>query len=85
MKKLPTLTQIAKGLAKFQRYRSGELWYQLELKDGDDVHWLDFPILLSDAGDGDFLLSMRGIEVQRWARKHVELLKSAGIGGETRG
>lgn len=83
--KLPTLTQIAKGEAFFSKYSLGELWYVLfwredggSIEQGcDNVHqWaLDFPIPVSDAGDGDFFYFMKGLNILRWARKYVEAIK----------
>lgn len=85
--KLPTLTQIGKGEAYFLKYRSGELWYSLfwredggpvgQTCDGVKQHCLDFPIPISDSGDGDFIQTMSGMSVLRWVRKHVELIRQA--------
>jgi hypothetical protein len=80
--KLPGMLNIAKGQAEFLKYRSGKLWYRLEWRDGEGFEFFDFPIPLDDAGDGDFLPTMKGTNLMRWARKHVDLLKLAGIGGE---
>lgn len=79
------MTEIARGQARFMKYRSGELWYDLYWNASDDdlddqgfprLHprRLSFPIPLDDAGDGDFTPEMKGMQVLRWARKYVERL-----------
>ena len=76
--KLPTKLEIAKGTAKFVKYRSGELWYDLYWNADDDEQLhprvLPFPISIVDTGDGDFTPEMKGLNVLRWARKYVEQL-----------
>lgn len=75
---LPTLVQIAKGYAYYQEYNQGNLWYRLHFctEDGQE-HDLKFPIPVIDAGDGAFTFQMKGIHVQRWARKQVEFIQKA--------
>ena len=71
---LPTITQIAKSTCTFVRYEAGKIWYHA-FDDGGP--YLDFPIPVEDAGDGAFLPTMKGVELLRWARKHLEYLRSA--------
>jgi len=75
---LPTLVQIAKGDAYFVEYNQGKLWYELIYQmDNGYSDKLRFPIPVDDAGDGAFVIQMKGINVQRWARKQVELIRQA--------
>ena len=81
--RLPTLTQIAKGSANFDYYKDGVLYYTLLWDDGDDhppgeigSHLLEYiPIPVDDAGAGVFTPNMKGMNVLRWARKYVELIR----------
>lgn len=74
----PSLVQIAKGEAYFVEYRDQKLFYKLIYKaDSGYENSITFPIPLDDAGDGSFTQIMKGIQVQRWARKFVEQIKEA--------
>ena len=74
--KLPTLVQIAKGWAHFELYADGELHYRLDWTDGIEEEHLEFRIPIDDSGSGAFTPIMRGIEVLRWVRKHVEVIEN---------
>lgn len=76
--RLPTLTDIGKGEALFQWYSDGVLRYRIvwtDLTPGDSTFDVDIPI--EDAGGGHFTPTMKGLNVLRWARKHLELIKEA--------
>lgn len=76
-KRVPTLSQIAKGHAFFRRYNSGSLIYNLAWSDEEgDTQELEFPIPIDDCGEGDFTYMMKGTSVLRWARKQVEIVNA---------
>jgi hypothetical protein len=62
---------IAEGRrVKFVRYRLGELWYRTETG-------FEFPVPISDCGDGTFLADDKAILVLRHIRKHLAYLEEA--------
>lgn len=74
----PSLVQIAKGEAYFVEYRDYKLFYKLVYKaDNGYENSITFPIPISDAGEGSFVQVMKGIQVQRWARKFVDDIRDA--------
>lgn len=82
--KTPSLLEVAKMHCHFVKYQEGLLWYLARL-DGDQAgseadlaagHFL-FPVPVEDAGEGAFLPCMKGINLLRWARKHMEMLEEA--------
>jgi len=77
--RLPRITQVAKGIASFQRYEDGNLWYQITWEEDDHsrTHHFDFPIPVSDAGGGEFLPHDKALTFMRWIRKHLEYLTGA--------
>ena len=86
--KLPTLTQAAKGSASFSRTTNETIWYALVWHDevegdlGQEIgssHTMEIPIPRDDMGEGTFMPAMKGIEILRWIRKHIEVLQ---IGNE---
>lgn len=54
----------------FLFYRTGELWYTTECG-------FEFPVPISDTGDGVFLSSDRAILFMRYIRKHIDYIESA--------
>ena len=59
------LEMVDKGKkVKFSWYRDGELWYVTETG-------FEFPVPVSDVGNGLFIIYMR------WIRKHVDMLEKA--------
>lgn len=83
--KLPTIVQLAKGQAEFDRYEDGSLWYDISWEEPSErygdvmVRLFSFPIPVigtEDAG-GTFGRNEKGIILMRWARKHLEFLGKA--------
>jgi hypothetical protein len=61
---------------RFVRYKLGELWYRTE-------SGFDFPVPISDCGDGVFLAEDKAILFMRYIRKHqahLELAKRSQTG-----
>jgi hypothetical protein len=65
------LKQRVKGRVKFLFYTQGELWYRV-VEDG-----FDFPVPVSDTGNGTFKDEDKGIYFMRYIRRHMEMLKQA--------
>ncbi len=55
---------------RFQYYKLGELWYTTE-------NGVEFPVPVSDCGDGTFLAEDKAILFMRYIRKHVAFLEEA--------
>lgn len=74
----PSLTEIAKGSAKFLYYKDKTLWYECRPY-YINVAWRPFifPIPVDDAGEGEFRIDMKGTEILRWARKQLEIIRTA--------
>jgi hypothetical protein len=64
------LRDRVKGRVKFQLYTQGELWYTTD--DG-----FDFPVSISDTGNGTFLAEDKAILFMKYIRKHMEMLEKA--------
>lgn len=83
--KTPSLTELAKGEATFERYQEGVLWYKVSYNWhadvlGDSDGYLDYisiPVPIDDAGGGSFEPKMKGLSLMRWIRKHLELINDA--------
>lgn len=56
--------------ANFQFYRQGSLIYQTE--DG-----FEFPIPVSDCGEAAFNNEHKAMELMRWIRKQMEVIKAS--------
>lgn len=54
---------------RFVRYSKHELWYVTE--DG-----FEFPVPVSDTGDGSFMAEDKAMLFMRWIRKQHELVKA---------
>ena len=66
-----TIGDIVKGKkATFQYYRQGSLMYQTE--DG-----FEFPVPISDCGESTFFNEHPAIELMRWIRKQVDVIKAS--------
>jgi hypothetical protein len=62
---------VAEGRkVRFLRYKLGELWYITET-------CFEFPVPVTDCGDGTFLAEDRAILFMRYIRKHVAYLRDA--------
>ena len=57
-------------LVNFVEYRKDHLWYQTECG-------FDFPVPLSDTGDGVFKVQDKAITFMRYIRKHLDAIKQA--------
>jgi hypothetical protein len=57
-------------VVRFKFYRAGELWYTTECG-------FEFPVPISDTGDGVFLVEDRAILFMRYIRKHMDYLDDA--------
>ena len=49
----------------FSRYRKGNLYYKTECG-------FEFPVPISDTGDGEFLSEDKALTYMRWIRKHIK-------------
>ena len=66
-----TVSDLVKGKkATFQFYRQGNLMYQTE--DG-----FEFAVPMSDTNDSTFFNEHPAIELMRWIRKQVEVIKAS--------
>lgn len=66
-----TLAQMVKNKSvKFEYFRKDELWYITD--DG-----FQFPVPISDAGDGIFLASDKATLLMRYIRKHLAYLDAS--------
>lgn len=54
----------------FLHYQDNNLWYRTEAG-------LDFPIPISDTGNGIFLPKDKSIIFMRWIRKHMKFIEDA--------
>jgi hypothetical protein len=54
--------------AEFVCYRDGELWYRIALTEAPDF---EFPVPISDTGNGIFPARVKAITLMRWVRQHV--------------
>jgi len=61
---------IAGKKVHFVCYKQKELWYATE--DG-----FEFPVPISDTGDGEFLPEDKAMFFMRWIRKHLEEIEAA--------
>ena len=66
---MKTLKEIVANNAKvqFQFYRKGELWYITDCG-------FEFPVPVSDTGDGTFLNNDRAMLFMRYIRKQLEAI-----------
>ena len=55
---------------RFLYYRLGELWYVTETG-------FEFPVPITDCGDGKFLAEDKAILFMRYIRRHVAYLEAA--------
>ena len=60
---------VKNKMATFQYYRQGNLMYVTT--DG-----FEFPVPLTDTGDSTFYDEHSALELMRWIRKQVELIKA---------
>jgi|KBSMisStandDraft_5_1062788.scaffolds.fasta_scaffold358858_2 hypothetical protein len=62
---------VAEGRkVRFMHYTRGELWYRTETG-------FEFPVPISDCGDGIFLAEDKAILFMRYIRKHLAYLEEA--------
>ena len=57
-------TMLAGKTVKFVKYRKGELFYTTECG-------FEFPVPVSDTGDGTFLAEDKAMTFMRWVRKQI--------------
>lgn len=68
-----SLPKMVKGnTVNFAFYKKGELWYEINVED----KILQFPVPISDTGDGTFLSSDKAPLFLRYIRKHLEHIES---------
>lgn len=60
----------------FSRYQKGELWYTVGLNE-DDNEFFEFPVPVSDTGDGEFKAIDSAMYFMRWIRQHRDMLIKA--------
>lgn len=86
--RIPDIKELMREECRLLRYENGNLWYQINYVyqkyptyDPLNVHLesaaFDFPVPVSDAGEGSFGLHEKAITLMRWIRKHLEYLKAA--------
>lgn len=84
--KIPPIIDFVRDENKvhFLRYQGGNLWYRVESI--SSAFTLEFPVPVSDTGEGIFLPEDRAMPFMRWIRKQVEVIKAglveAGLGTE---
>jgi hypothetical protein len=62
---------VAEGRrVRFMYYKLGELWYRTETG-------FEFPVPISDCGDGTFLAEDKAILFMRYMRQHLAYLEEA--------
>lgn len=68
---MPTLKELVGNGQKvrFRFYRQGELWYATE-------SGFDFPVPVSDAGDGVFHAEDKALLFMRYIRQHLEKIEA---------
>jgi hypothetical protein len=54
----------------FVKYRTGELWYVTECG-------FEFPVPISDTGNGTFLKTDKALTYMRWVRKQISAVEQA--------
>lgn len=54
----------------FVRYQSGQLWYRCD-------NGFEFPVPVSDTGDGAFMPEDKASMYMRWIRQHIAMLQVA--------
>jgi hypothetical protein len=76
--KLPDIKDLVREGKRvaFVRYQNGELWYRHQ--DG-----FEFPVSITDTGDGVFLVEDRALVFMRWLRKHIAFLQGSLMEGAT--
>ena len=78
---IPTKVQIAKGVAQFDSYQNGVLYYNLIYFVDEAAQKTDaiirVPIPLDDVGTGEFFPEMKGMYILRWVNKYIDLIKKA--------
>lgn len=84
--KLPSIVELAKETAVFIRYQDRQLFYSIPYEwthspEGSFCKKLEVPIPVEDAGEGEFLPLMKGIQLIRWIRKHLDFLRESGAEG----
>jgi hypothetical protein len=68
-----SLAKMAKGnTVEFSFYRKGELWYDIDV----DGKIFQFPVPISDAGDGIFLASDKATMFMRYIQKHLKTIET---------
>lgn len=72
---MKTLKEMVANDAKvhFEYFRKGELWYATDCG-------FEFPVPVSDTGDGTFLKSDRAMLFMRYIRKQLESIKEGQLG-----
>lgn len=68
-----SLARIVKNnTVKFEFYRKNELWYSIVIDTGLDYENFQFPVPISDTGDGVFLASDKATMFMRYIQKHLK-------------
>jgi hypothetical protein len=63
---------ISGNTVAFVRYQKGELWYEVDTKNIEDS--FEFPVPISDTGDGAFNAVDSAIYYMRWIKKQHDLI-----------
>jgi hypothetical protein len=73
-----TLKTIVKGNdAEFILFKEGNLWYRVTGSHGgetgvEEAFSFNFPVPVSDTGEGIFPARIKAITLMRWIRQHLE-------------
>jgi hypothetical protein len=71
-----SLAKMVKGnTVTFGFYRKGELWYNISVNVGTAYDNFQFPVPISEAGDGIFAAEDKATMFLRYIRKHLELIE----------
>jgi hypothetical protein len=65
---IPIKTIVKDTTADFICYRDGDLWYRVT----GEGFTFEFPVPISDTGNGIFPAQIKAITLMRWIRKHLE-------------
>jgi hypothetical protein len=62
---------VKDNFVEFQHFRNGELWYRIELGDGEVF---DFPVPVDDVGSAVMMKKDKALLFMRYIRKHLKVV-----------
>ncbi|MBU6455467.1 MAG: hypothetical protein KGS72_27090 [Cyanobacteria bacterium REEB67] len=74
---IPLKTIVKGNDADFIHYKEGNLWYRVTgqhlAETGEsETFTFDFPVPVSDTGEGIFPAQIKAITLMRWIRQHLD-------------